>query len=247
MVARRAERSVWALLAADAERTNAETARYLNRLSDLLFILARTANPGGDILWEPGAHSGAHAQRPAAESASAPGGADSTQERKPVTVELSIASSRGPSGVVMVRTTTSDGQGEVVAAGAAPGLAPGARPAQSRSCGRTDSDSPRYQSSMSPPYQATPTDQRGDRDRPQPHGDRAETGEQEPPAQQERHDDDDERRHRAGRAGPWSRASRCRRSDRALAQAFSPAARSRDWARRAASRASGSSRAPRRG
>jgi cob(I)alamin adenosyltransferase len=63
VVARRAERSVWALLAADPDRTNAETARYLNRLSDLLFILARTANPGGDILWEPGAHSGAHAQR----------------------------------------------------------------------------------------------------------------------------------------------------------------------------------------
>jgi cob(I)alamin adenosyltransferase len=66
-VVRRAERSVWALLAADAEGTNAETARYLNRLSDLLFILARAANPGGDVLWEPGAHSGAHAQRRAAE------------------------------------------------------------------------------------------------------------------------------------------------------------------------------------
>jgi cob(I)alamin adenosyltransferase len=64
-VARRAERSVWALLAVDGERTNAETARYLNRLSDLLFILARAANPGGDVLWEPGAHSGAHAQRAA--------------------------------------------------------------------------------------------------------------------------------------------------------------------------------------
>ena len=64
-VARRAERSVWALLEVDAERTNAETARYLNRLSDLLFILARAANPGGDVLWEPGAHSGAHAQRAA--------------------------------------------------------------------------------------------------------------------------------------------------------------------------------------
>jgi cob(I)alamin adenosyltransferase len=63
VVTRRAERSVWALLEADADRTNAETARYLNRLSDLLFILARTANPGGDVLWEPGAHSGAHAQR----------------------------------------------------------------------------------------------------------------------------------------------------------------------------------------
>ena len=27
---------------------------YLNRLSDLLFILARVANPGGDVLWKPG-------------------------------------------------------------------------------------------------------------------------------------------------------------------------------------------------
>ena len=62
-VARRAERSVWALLAVDAARTNPETARYLNRLSDLLFILARVANPDGDVLWEPGAHSGVHAQR----------------------------------------------------------------------------------------------------------------------------------------------------------------------------------------
>jgi cob(I)alamin adenosyltransferase len=68
VVARRAERSVWALLEVDAERTNAETARYLNRLSDLLFILARVANPDGDILWEPGAHSGVHAQRSAARS-----------------------------------------------------------------------------------------------------------------------------------------------------------------------------------
>ena len=53
-VARRAERSVWALLAVDGDRTNPETARYLNRLSDLLFILSRVANPGGDILWVPG-------------------------------------------------------------------------------------------------------------------------------------------------------------------------------------------------
>ena len=73
VVVRRAERSVWALLEADAEHTNAETARYLNRLSDLLFILARVANPGGDVLWEPGAHSGAHAQR-AARSAEDPAG-----------------------------------------------------------------------------------------------------------------------------------------------------------------------------
>ncbi len=53
-VARRAERSVWALLAVDEERTNPLTARYLNRLSDLLFILGRLANPDGDVLWRPG-------------------------------------------------------------------------------------------------------------------------------------------------------------------------------------------------
>jgi cob(I)alamin adenosyltransferase len=53
-VARRAERSVWALLEADPERTNPLTATYLNRLSDLLFILGRVANPGGDVLWRPG-------------------------------------------------------------------------------------------------------------------------------------------------------------------------------------------------
>lgn len=58
-VTRRAERSVWALLQTDAqtsntERTNPLTARYLNRLSDLLFILGRAANPGGDVLWQPG-------------------------------------------------------------------------------------------------------------------------------------------------------------------------------------------------
>ena len=53
-VTRRAERSVWALLEADAEHTNPLTARYLNRLSDLLFILGRVANPDGDVLWRPG-------------------------------------------------------------------------------------------------------------------------------------------------------------------------------------------------
>lgn len=53
-IIRRAERSTWALLAVEAPRTNPQTARYLNRLSDLLFILSRVANPGGDILWAPG-------------------------------------------------------------------------------------------------------------------------------------------------------------------------------------------------
>jgi cob(I)alamin adenosyltransferase len=45
---------VWALIEVDGERTNTEAALYLNRLSDLLFILSRTANPDGDILWKPG-------------------------------------------------------------------------------------------------------------------------------------------------------------------------------------------------
>jgi cob(I)alamin adenosyltransferase len=55
-VVRRAERSTWALVEADGDRTGRVPARYLNRLSDLLFILARTANPDGDVLWTPGAN-----------------------------------------------------------------------------------------------------------------------------------------------------------------------------------------------
>ena len=53
-VVRRAERSTWALLEDEPDRTNTEPALYLNRLSDLLFILSRVANPGGDVLWKPG-------------------------------------------------------------------------------------------------------------------------------------------------------------------------------------------------
>jgi cob(I)alamin adenosyltransferase len=52
--ARRAERSAWALIEVDPDRTNALAAKYLNRLSDLLFILARVANPDGDVKWVPG-------------------------------------------------------------------------------------------------------------------------------------------------------------------------------------------------
>ncbi len=55
-VSRRAERSTWALIEDDSERTNETCARYLNRLSDLLFILSRIANPDGDVLWEPRAN-----------------------------------------------------------------------------------------------------------------------------------------------------------------------------------------------
>jgi cob(I)alamin adenosyltransferase len=38
---------------------NPLTARYLNRLSDLLFILSRAANAGHqDVLWKPGGERG---------------------------------------------------------------------------------------------------------------------------------------------------------------------------------------------
>jgi cob(I)alamin adenosyltransferase len=53
-VARRAERSAWVLHEIEPERTNRLAITYLNRLSDLLFILCRIANPGGDVLWRPG-------------------------------------------------------------------------------------------------------------------------------------------------------------------------------------------------
>ena len=53
-IARRAERSAWSLRETDPEGTNPTAVLYLNRLSDLLFILCRIANPGGDVLWQPG-------------------------------------------------------------------------------------------------------------------------------------------------------------------------------------------------
>ena len=53
-VARRAERSAWAAVEAHPEGISVLPAKYLNRLSDLLFILSRVANPGGDVLWQPG-------------------------------------------------------------------------------------------------------------------------------------------------------------------------------------------------
>jgi cob(I)alamin adenosyltransferase len=54
-VARRAERAAWAAYAEHGESMNVIALTYLNRLSDLLFILARHANrAGGDVLWRPG-------------------------------------------------------------------------------------------------------------------------------------------------------------------------------------------------
>jgi cob(I)alamin adenosyltransferase len=53
-ITRRAERRAWTLIESDPDRTNPLAARYLNRLSDLLFILARVANPDGDVTWVPG-------------------------------------------------------------------------------------------------------------------------------------------------------------------------------------------------
>ena len=55
-VCRRAERETTAL--AERESINPEALKYINRLSDHLFVLARTLNDGGraDVLWRPGAN-----------------------------------------------------------------------------------------------------------------------------------------------------------------------------------------------
>lgn len=53
-VIRRAERSAWAAVEAHGDSVSTLPAKYLNRLSDLLFILCRTVNPGGEVLWKPG-------------------------------------------------------------------------------------------------------------------------------------------------------------------------------------------------
>ena len=52
---RRAERLAVAL--GEAEQVNAHALAYLNRLSDHLFVAARShaASEGGDVLWQPGA------------------------------------------------------------------------------------------------------------------------------------------------------------------------------------------------
>jgi cob(I)alamin adenosyltransferase len=52
-VCRRAERCAVAV----GDEENPEAVRYLNRLSDLLFILSRAVSEQEESLWEPGAHS----------------------------------------------------------------------------------------------------------------------------------------------------------------------------------------------
>lgn len=53
-VVRRAERAAWSAVEAHPDSVSVLPAKYLNRLSDLLFILSRVANPDGDVLWQPG-------------------------------------------------------------------------------------------------------------------------------------------------------------------------------------------------
>ncbi len=58
-VCRRAERSAWAAHEQYADSMNVLAIKYLNRLSDLLFILARYTNRAtGDVLWVPGGERG---------------------------------------------------------------------------------------------------------------------------------------------------------------------------------------------
>ena len=62
-VARRAEREI--TLLAESETVNPEAIRYINRLSDLFFVMSRHLNGdgAGDVLWEPGATRGANRQK----------------------------------------------------------------------------------------------------------------------------------------------------------------------------------------
>jgi cob(I)alamin adenosyltransferase len=64
-VCRRAERSAVALAERQPEQVNPVVIKYLNRLSDLLFIMARAANHdegAGDVLWQPGETRGGDGQ-----------------------------------------------------------------------------------------------------------------------------------------------------------------------------------------
>jgi cob(I)alamin adenosyltransferase len=63
-VVRRAERAAWAAYEEHGDAMNKLAITYLNRLSDLLFILARYANrEQGDVLWVPGGERGDQRQK----------------------------------------------------------------------------------------------------------------------------------------------------------------------------------------
>ena len=59
-ISRRAERLMVELAACEDEKVSAEALRYINRLSDFLFVAARSANNNGkaDVLWTPGKNRG---------------------------------------------------------------------------------------------------------------------------------------------------------------------------------------------
>ncbi len=61
-VSRRAGRSAW--LSTSDHAVNKVTPQYLNRLSDLLFILARVENGGEDPLWVPGGQRAGRGEEP---------------------------------------------------------------------------------------------------------------------------------------------------------------------------------------
>lgn len=73
-VVRRAERAVWAAVDAYPTSVNPLTARYLNRLSTLLFVLSRGANvEHGDMTWVPEASARAMAQEEEGDGSPGPG------------------------------------------------------------------------------------------------------------------------------------------------------------------------------
>jgi cob(I)alamin adenosyltransferase len=60
---RRAERRIAALVESEPGRVNKPAMVFINRLSDLLFVMARRANDDGarDVLWKPGGERGTNA------------------------------------------------------------------------------------------------------------------------------------------------------------------------------------------
>ncbi len=84
-VTRRAERSAWHAMDTHGDSISVLPAKYLNRLSDLLFILSRFANPQGDVLWRPGR------QTPEGQPRARGDGRDASQEVKAVRAPRSRA------------------------------------------------------------------------------------------------------------------------------------------------------------